>query len=362
MELVSQTPPPLKGELGGIIARLGTRIAATALEQEPSRELVLARPQNRSRLLTFEEFRARQEARADDLVPGVLGCDELAVLYGKPKDGKTYLALDLMLSVAAGLPWAGRAVREGLVVYVPADDTNKLDERILAWAGSRGVPVPDQDHFRLLDDPVNLTEPREVERLIADIRSLPAPPVLVVLDTLNAVMGVEDENGRGMTAVVDATRRLRAATGATVLVLHHTGKDASLRGHSSLRGAAARVWKLKKDGLDLTLLSEDNRHGQRFAPMGFRLVPTAGADGPCTVEFMGGSTPETSTEIRALGDTVKKALDVLRGQFPNGAKYGAWRKATGLTASQFKNIPARLRDDGYVVQDDEDGLWRATNA
>jgi hypothetical protein len=63
---------------------------------------------------------------------------------------------------------------------------------------------------------------------------------LIVIDTLNRAMNGADENSsEAMGQVIASIDRLKAATGACVLLVHHSGKDATKgsRGHSSLQAA-----------------------------------------------------------------------------------------------------------------------------
>jgi RecA-family ATPase len=72
------------------------------------------------------------------LIEGLMPAGGLAVLYGAPKLGKSFLALDWALSVAAGRRWLGRNVRQGDVVYVYAEGVSGLKARVAAWAAEHG--------------------------------------------------------------------------------------------------------------------------------------------------------------------------------------------------------------------------------
>ena len=63
---------------------------------------------------------------------------------------------------------------------------------------------------------------------------------LVIIDTLARSMGAGDENSsQDMGAFIAACDQIRRATGATVLIVHHSGKssNAGARGSSALLGA-----------------------------------------------------------------------------------------------------------------------------
>src|SRR5690348_9113974 len=77
----------------------------------------LARRQDRkSKFLLYREMAAT--SRKEWLVHGFLGSGDASAFYGIPGCGKSALAEDLGLHVAAGREWHGRAVQQGAVLYV----------------------------------------------------------------------------------------------------------------------------------------------------------------------------------------------------------------------------------------------------
>lgn len=97
---------------------------------------------------------------------------------------------------------------------------------------------------------------------------MPAPPALVIVDTLARAMGEGDENsGPDMGAMIRTLDLIRGETGAHVLVVHHAGKDTSkgARGHSSLRAAVDTEIEVTRDGLFITAETKKQRdmEGQR---------------------------------------------------------------------------------------------------
>ena len=172
------------------------------------------------------------------LIDGVLMAGGLAVLYGPPKLGKSFVALDMACSIAAGLPWQGIDTRAGRVIYISAEGTPK--RRALAWAKVNGA---DADKLLVWSQRVNIRDAKERRGFVDAVRAVGwGDPVLVVVDTLSQNFGGRNENdGDAMSEFIDALSKLRESLGgAAVLVLHHTGKDQSrgARGHSALPAAA----------------------------------------------------------------------------------------------------------------------------
>ena len=74
---------------------------------------------------------------------------------------------------------------------------------------------------------------------------------VVFIDTLNRAAPTADENSsRDMGEILEAAKRLQSKTGGLVMLVHHTGKDASkgLRGHSSLFAAIDSAVDVRRDG------------------------------------------------------------------------------------------------------------------
>jgi hypothetical protein len=201
---------------------------------------------NRPRFHTFSLAESIDRALTNHtkpLVDGLLDQGTLAVVYGKPNCGKSFVALDIAGCVASGRPWNGHATESGLTVYIAAEGGAGIHRRVRALAVEKSLPldVP----FAIAPCSVDLfSTTADLRPIIAHIKSLEhslgAPARLVVVDTLARVFGGGDENsGKDMGQLLTNLDAIREATGATVLVVHHSGKDSSKgsRGHSSLLGA-----------------------------------------------------------------------------------------------------------------------------
>ena len=196
------------------------------------------------------------------LIEGLIAMDSLAVLYGPPGAGKSFVAQEWALSVAAGTQSLGRDVRQGDVAYVYAEGGGGMPGRLRAWRKDRGqLPV----RFFGLPAPVEMTNAEEVRVLIEEMREARIAPALIVIDTLARCFGGGNENvQQDMNAFVrgcDVVRR--AFAGATVLVAHHTGWDTSReRGSNALRAASDTMISLQSRG-DMILLRVER---QKDAP------------------------------------------------------------------------------------------------
>src|SRR5436190_1895406 len=94
-------------------------------------------PCERFPMFTTSEYKNRPRLRW--LIDGFLVEGGVAALYGSPGSFKTFIALDMAASVAAGIGWAGRQTSRRRVLYISAEGAAGLQDRIAAWEQDRGI-------------------------------------------------------------------------------------------------------------------------------------------------------------------------------------------------------------------------------
>lgn len=178
----------------------------------------------------------------DELVEGVLTTGAGSVLYGDSNSGKTFLVIDMAAAVARGSEWMGRKTEPGLVVYLAAESPASVQSRLQAYQAHHGVKVP---HFAIVQSPIDLfdgnADTEAVIELVKELeRQCGVPVRLIVGDTLARLSaGANENSGEDMGLVVRRFDRIREATGAHFLLIHHSGKNAAsgARGWSGIRAA-----------------------------------------------------------------------------------------------------------------------------
>lgn len=166
----------------------------------------------------------------------------LAIVYGEPSAGKSFLALDLAAAIARGVPWGGREVKVGTVVYSSLEGQQKM--RVEAYVRHHKLDRTDLDRVYFVEQqPLNLLDPtcKPALALIEAIQSVADNPRAVIIDTLARAMPGGNENAsEDMGRAIDVATHIAHALTCLVVLVHHSGKDASqgARGHSSLHGAA----------------------------------------------------------------------------------------------------------------------------
>lgn len=167
---------------------------------------------------------------------------DLVVLYGAPASAKTFLAIDLVFSIAALPSWRRWAVRAGPILYIAAEGVFGLRRRAQAWQQRFGPNATDALHEQLyfVDSAVQISDDDDFERFLQLVQKLEREPALIVFDTFSrCAAGVDENSVRDVSAIIQRLDELRERTKCAVLLLHHTGKDDKLeRGSTAIRGAA----------------------------------------------------------------------------------------------------------------------------
>lgn len=215
------------------------------------------------------------------LVPGLFVEGSIAAIYGAPESGKSFLAVDVAMSIATGIQWHGREVSAGAVLYVAAEGAPGIGKRVRAWRADRGV-TSSEVPFVLMRDPLNLTTEEEARDFALAVSSELGPLRMIVVDTLNQTAAGADENSaQDMGRYIAGMKQLRDATGATVVVVHHSGKDASkgMRGSTALPGAFDTIVEVDRasDGRSIKLMMKKQKDAEHEPPMRFDMEKVAGS-------------------------------------------------------------------------------------
>lgn len=187
------------------------------------------------------------------VVKGLIYEGSTVLIYGATQAGKSFLALDLILSVGFGIPWLGHQTSQGLAVYVASEGSSGIPIRVAGWQAEHGL-TGTPGAFQLIGGDFNLMDAGHTVDLIAKIltkaRDEKATPKLVIIDTLSSAIPGEDENNQAtMSTVMQHVRRIAEKTGAAVGLVHHVSKadSKSPRGNSVLPA-----------GMDTSLLVKDS--------------------------------------------------------------------------------------------------------
>jgi RecA-family ATPase len=198
------------------------------------------------------------------LVTGLWSEHAVGIVGGEPKCCKSFLALDLAVSVAAGTPCLRRfpVPRGGRVLLYAAEDAlHIVRQRLEGICTAVGVSLANLDIQVITSPSVRLDLDADRRSLAETVASL--QPRLLILDPFVRLHRI-DENASGEVAPLLAyLRELQRRHAVAVLVVHHAKKGAGrARAGQALRGSSEfHAWGdsnlyLRRDGDDLSLAVE----------------------------------------------------------------------------------------------------------
>jgi hypothetical protein len=337
----------------------------------------------KSRLVTLGSI--RPVLTQNHMVKGWLGAGALSMVYGPSNAGKTFVALDMALHIAAGKTWRDCKTIGGNVLYIAAEGGSGVLNRLAAF--NREKPDMASAPFSLLPTCLDLHSNIDAAAICEILSG--ENWALIVIDTLARSMGNGDENtAKDAASFVRSCDLIREATGAHVMVIHHTGKDEErgARGSSALRAAVDTEIHVSSNG---EIITRKQRDMPMASPLHFELrsvylgkdedgepvtsavVDSAAKPAPVRKPLKG----KDEVAMSALHDAMRDHGMTMSGaNYPRGCKavhLDRWRDTCalhGLTtgASESAQRQAFKRAKDSLLEADEvrifgDHVWRVND-
>jgi hypothetical protein len=329
-------------------------------------------PKPRIKLLKLSELDSLQPPAW--LIENVITEHGLSMIWGRSGSLKSFVALDMGLCIATGTPWHGRPVKQGRVVYLAAEGAHGLGGRAIGWTKSKKLDAP---KFQLIPHGLTLTKDDDLTALIEAITADPEPIAFIPIDTLSRTFGAGNPNQPSdMNLFVTAADRLKEATGAHVMIIHHGGKDTDKNelGNEGLRNASDTVIHIRRKTETVELINEapkgKQKDAEEFKPIILR---------PTKIAYEQNGTEKT-TLVMVLNETQTSESSAQRGEDASIGKVekavlqalaDAGKEALGLTRlalmtkahnkSITRALETLMEKDLVIRADDSDGerkLWK----
>lgn len=241
------------------IISLADQAATRAFKNEPAADIledaraVLARLSEERKLgragipaLTLLELRD-QAHELDWLVKNMVPADSIGLIFGASQTFKSFVAIDMALHVAHGLPWMGRRTKQGPVVIIAAEGGRGMWGRICAWHKARKLPY---EKAPVIVIPVAVDLAAGASAVVATVEAkLLASklsndkPLLTLVDTLSQTFAGEENSANEVAAYFrEIGTRIRERWHCAVGIVHHSGHNATERPRGSTAMTANVDW------------------------------------------------------------------------------------------------------------------------
>jgi AAA domain len=253
------------------------------------------------------------------LVKDLWGASSVGVIGGAPKCAKTWLGLDMALSVATGTACLGKyAVPDPgpVLVYLAEDALPVVRERIEGMARHRDVDLNVVAIHVITAPALRLDRNRDRARLRETAGRL--RPQLLLLDPLVRLHRIDENDAGEVAELLAYFRGLQREFDLSVVLVHHTRKSAAggatagqgLRGSSDIHAFGDSNLYVRRVREHLVLLSE-HRAAPAAASVRLELVAT---DEKTTHLEVVGELGEGSTKLTINGNQPtleERVLDLL---------------------------------------------------
>lgn len=248
-----------------------------------------------------------QDPAARWLVRDLWTAQAVGIIGGAPKCWKSWLGLDMAVSVASGTSCLGRFEVEQpgpVLVYLAEDALSGVRSRIASICAHRGLSLASLDVHVVTAASLRLDESRDQQRLDATLAQL--KPRLLLLDPLVRLHRLDENSAADISGLLGFLRELNRRHEVALVLVHHMSKKVrrnlgqALRGSSDINAWTDSATYLMRKTKDRVQLTAEHRAAPSPEPF---MVQLTDNDGGLRLEVVG----QDRTSI-PLADAVRQAL------------------------------------------------------
>jgi 5S rRNA maturation endonuclease (ribonuclease M5)/KaiC/GvpD/RAD55 family RecA-like ATPase len=231
---------------------------------------------------TRADILLEQVDNPDWLIRDVVEKESLMCIFGAPKSGKSFIAIDMAASIAAGRSFHGNEAYDKPVMYVCGEGQRGVKRRLAAlhqdaykltgiplFLSDKAFRINDTDDFTALED--------EIQEIILEVGDIG----MIVIDTFQRNFSGNENSAEDVGNFINKLDMLISKYKCCVCLVHHTGHGNASRGRgSSVMGASLDYeFKVERDDQYITGFEDEqmlvsfeqtlNKDGQGMAKKSF---------------------------------------------------------------------------------------------
>lgn len=292
---------------------------------------------------TMAELLAKPEPVLEWMIENVWVAKSRGLIAGHPGVGKTWIALEMLLSVATGKPCMGqyRPVQTGPVLLVEEESSHmNLARRIHCMARGKGLANSELAGFHHITRQY-VKIPKHEKEIIAFIKAKGVK--FVVFDSLRRFHSAKENSSDEMQSVLESFARINNETECSLLLIHHLSKSGNEPGDKKpvferMRGTSD-LWAWRDCILGIEGEEESNRSKCSFQ---FR---DAEAQAPIAItrrmDEATGAITLVSSDVEEPEEVLEKAeliLSYMKSQYGSVTKNHACDNVKGKREIKLKSF------------------------
>ena len=185
------------------------------------------------------------------VIEDIMEKDSVIDIYGAPKSGKSFVAIDMALCSSLGIPWQSHKTEQTPIIYLAGEGQRGIARRVQAWEHYHGHNLDNAQMF-VSDRGVRFLDEKDHQNLIDHIKQVAdefGDIGCLYVDTLARNFGAGNENStEDMNKFIERVDMLKSEFSCCIALIHHTGHGSMgrARGSSVLPAAVDAEFAVKR--------------------------------------------------------------------------------------------------------------------
>ena len=272
----------------------------------------------------------------------------VAILAGQSRHMKTFLAIDLVLSITYGKDIGDLPVKQRPALYTLNEGENSFAHRAKAWMNYHDLP--DNPDFMIMDGTPGLMDPESVKAFLEMVKGADLRPKVIVIDTFSkSTIGGDDNSTKDMTLAIENAYGIARYFDGLVVLVDHLGKDVKkgLRGSYAKFAGADMVGVVEKSGDTVRLYTDKMKDGEDGLDFLFDVKMQTVEGLPEKMPVLARRTLDTRPNKTEWFENYL----ALNGSSDRGEMQTEFCETYETDANTFRSILSRLMQRGVIIVD-----------